>query len=99
MVEAAVFELEAQLTTILPGRTPCLRCLYPELNPEWTRRFPVFGAVSGSVGSMAALEAIKVLAGFGQPLAGRRLVYDLRDGSFRNLRAQRDPQCVECGRG
>lgn len=96
MVEAAVFELEAQLTTILPGLTPCLRCLYPELNPDWTRRFPVFGAVSGSVGSMAALEAIKVLAGFGRPLAGWRLLYDLRDGSFRKVRARRDPHCVDC---
>lgn len=99
MVEAAVYELEAHLTTILPGQTPCLRCLYPELSADWKRRFPVFGAVSGTVGSMAAMEAIKVLAGFGESLAGTLLTFDLRDFSFRRLRVRRDPACPECGAG
>ncbi|HAV63861.1 MAG TPA: MoeZ/MoeB, partial [Verrucomicrobiales bacterium] len=61
MVECAVFDLELHLTTLLPGRSPCLRCLYPEENPLWTRRFPVLGAVSGTAGSLAAMEAIKWL--------------------------------------
>lgn len=97
MVECAVYELEAHLTTILPGETPCLRCLYPENSTTWTRRFPVFGAVSGAMGSLAAMEAIKVLAGFGEPLRGRMLTYDLRDMSFRTYRVRRNPQCPECG--
>ena len=97
LVEAAVEELEARITTILPGQTPCLRCLYPELSPVWTRRFPVFGAVSGTVGSLAAMEAVKMLAGFGKPLLGVMLACDLRDMTFRRFRVRRDPRCRECG--
>ena len=99
MVECAVYELEAHLTTIIPGETPCLRCLYPDNSTTWTRRFPVFGAVSGSLGGMAALEAIKVLAGFGDPLKGRLLTYDLKDCSFRTLRVRRNVDCSTCGTG
>lgn len=97
MVECAVYELEAHLTTMLPGHTPCLRCLYPEPSPTWTRRFPVFGAVPGTVGCLAAMEAIKVLAGFGKPLYGQLLTCDLRDMSFRTLRLRRTPGCPDCG--
>ncbi|MBT5709169.1 MAG: HesA/MoeB/ThiF family protein, partial [Verrucomicrobia bacterium] len=97
MVECAVYELEAHLTTIVPGVTPCLRCLYPEKSTTWTRRFPVFGAVSASLGGMAALEAMKVIAGFGQPLTGRLLSYDLKDLSFRTLRVRRNVDCSTCG--
>ncbi len=96
LVECAMYELEAQLTTILPGRTPCLRCLYPEDPPAWKREFPVFGAVSGAVGCLAAMEAIKVLAGFGQPLTGRLLTCDLWDMSFRTRHLLRRPDCPEC---
>ncbi len=97
MVECAVYELEAHLTTILPGESACLRCLYPDPSTSWTRRFPIFGAVSGSLGGMAALEAIKVIAGFGQPLVGRLLTYDLKDFSFRTLRVRRNVDCSTCG--
>ncbi|MHC1764444.1 MAG: ThiF family adenylyltransferase [Verrucomicrobiia bacterium] len=97
LVEAAIEELEAYITTVLPGKTPCLRCLYPEPSRTWTRRFPVFGAVSGTVGCLAAMEAIKVLAGLGKPLFGVLLTCDLRDMTFRRLRVRRDPRCAECG--
>lgn len=96
MVEAAVYELEAHLTTIVPGETPCLRCLYPEDSTTWTRRFPVFGAVSAAVGALAAMEVIKVVGGFGQTLRGVLLACDLRDMSFRRYRVRRDPDCPEC---
>lgn len=97
MVECAMYELQCQITTIVPGETPCLACLYPEMPPVWKREFPVFGAVSGSVGCMAALEAIKVLAGFGDPLKGRLLSYDLRDVSFRTVGVPRRADCEVCG--
>ncbi len=97
MVECAMYELQAQMTTILPGQTPCLSCLYPEDPPTWKRQFPVFGAVSGAVGCMAAMEAIKLIAGFGQTLAGELLVFDLRDMSFQKCRISRDPSCRICG--
>jgi molybdopterin/thiamine biosynthesis adenylyltransferase len=98
MVDSAMYELEAQLTTFLPDRGPCLTCLYPGDPPGWRRQFPVFGAVSTMIGSMAAMEAIKVLSGLGEPLAGRLLVADLRDMSFRTVRLQRNPQCLVCGK-
>lgn len=96
LVECAMYDLEAQLTTILPGQTPCLKCLYPEDPPAWKREFPVFGAVSGTVGCLAAMEAIKVLAGFGETLAGQLLTMDLRDMTFRKRAIQRNPDCVVC---
>ncbi len=96
LVECAMYELEAQITTIVPGATPCLRCLYPEAPPSWTRQFPVFGAVSGSVACMAAMEVIKLVAGIGTPLLGRLLQYDLRDMSFHALPISRRENCECC---
>lgn len=78
VVEAAMYELEASLTVIRPPRTRRFRELVPDVPGGWTRRFPVFGAVSGTIACMAAMEAIKLLAGFGQPLDNRMLRMDLR---------------------
>ncbi|WP_206036020.1 HesA/MoeB/ThiF family protein [Crateriforma spongiae] len=96
LVEGAMYEMEAHLTTIIPGATPCLRCLYPELPQPWKRQFPVFGAVSGSVACMAAMEAIKLVSGLGDPLANRMLQMDLRDMSFRTLKIGRRESCSTC---
>ncbi|MBV8878395.1 MAG: HesA/MoeB/ThiF family protein [Planctomycetaceae bacterium] len=96
MVDSAMYELEAQLTTFLPGQGPCLTCLVPGDPPGWRRQFPVFGAVSTMIGSLAAMEAIKVLSGVGEPLVGRLLLADLRDMSFRTMRVQKDPNCLVC---
>ena len=96
MVECAMYELEAHLTTLIPGRTPCLRCLFPQQPPTWTRQFPVFGAVSGTVACMAAMETIKTIAGIGEPLAARLLKMDLRDMSFHRLNVTRRPDCPTC---
>ncbi len=97
LIECAMYDLQATVTTMIPGETPCLACLFPEPPPAWRREFPVFGAVSGTVGCIAAMEAIKVLAGVGTPLAGQLLSFDLRDMTFsrRNLRRRGD--CPVCG--
>jgi molybdopterin-synthase adenylyltransferase len=97
LVECAMYELEAQVTTVVPGRTPCLACLYPEPPPAWKREFPVFGAVAGVVGCLGAMEAIKVLAGLGEPLLGKLLTCDLRDMTFRKVTIHRRPGCRVCG--
>jgi len=97
LVECAMYELEAQITTVLPGKTPCVACLYPESPPAWRRRFPVFGAVSGTIGCLAAMEAIKILGGIGEPLAGRLVTMDLRAMNFRTLRIRRRADCPVCG--
>jgi len=89
-------EMEIQLTTVLPGQSPCLACLYPEEPPGWRRDFPVFGAVAATVGSLGAMEIIKIIAGLGETLAGKMLVGDLRDMSFRRVSIARRPQCRVC---
>ncbi len=98
LVDCSMYDLETRLTTVLPGRTPCLECLYPEPPPNWKRQFPVFSAVSCTVGSLAAMEAIKVIAGFGESLAGRLLLGDLRNMSFRTLPIARREDCAACRR-
>jgi molybdopterin/thiamine biosynthesis adenylyltransferase len=97
LVDCAMYDLEGQLTTIIPGRTPCLACLLPAEPPAWKREFPVLGAVAGTIGSLGALEAIKVLAGLGEPLLGRMLLCDLRGMSFRQVVLHRRPGCPVCG--
>jgi molybdopterin/thiamine biosynthesis adenylyltransferase len=97
LVDCAMYELEGQLTTVLPGKGPCLACLYPDAPQAWSRTFPVFGAVAGTVGCLGAVEAIKVLAGLGTPLVGELLTFDLRDMGFRKLTTRRRVDCAVCG--
>ena len=98
LVECAVFALELHVTTIIPGRTPCLDCIYPEDPAWWRRRFPVFGAVAGTAGCLGAVEVIKLLTACGEPLAGRMLIADLGSNSFRTVRVTRQPGCAVCGK-
>ncbi len=97
MIEGAMHGMQAYLTPIVPGKTPCLHCLYPE-DPEWEELgFPVLGAVSGLLGCLMALEAIKLLTGYGEPLLNRMLLYDASDMRFWKVSLQRDPGCPVCG--
>lgn len=97
LVDCAMYELEAQIITIIPGQTPCLACLYPEQPAAWKRKFPVFGAVSGTVACMGAMEAIKLISGLGEPLAGRLYSIDFRDMSFNITNIRKNPKCRCCG--
>jgi molybdopterin-synthase adenylyltransferase len=99
LVDCAMYDLEMQLTTVLPGRTPCLACLYAEEPSGWRREFPVFGATAGVVGCLGAMEAIKVLAGLGEPLYGKMLLCDLRDMTFRQTVLKRRADCPVCATG
>lgn len=96
MVECAMYELEAQITTVVPGKTPCLSCLHPEFPKTWKRRFPVFGAVSGTVGCIAAMEVIKQLTGLGSSLHNQLLSFDLRTMAFHKFAINRNLQCQVC---
>jgi molybdopterin/thiamine biosynthesis adenylyltransferase len=97
LVDCAMYEMEGRLTTIVPGRTPCLSCLSPDRPPNWSRQFPVFGAVASTVGSLAAMEVIKVAAGLGDPLTGRLLNFDLREMTFTTISISRRADCSVCG--
>ena len=96
LIECAMYDMEAQITTILPGQSPCLGCLYPEDPPAWKREFPVIGAVSATVANLAALEGIKLLAGFGELLTSKLLVYDARSMTFRKIAIHRRVDCAVC---
>ena len=97
MIEAAMNAMEAYLTTIVPGQTPCLTCLFPE-KPVWDRwGFGVLGAVSGTLACLTALEAIKLITGLGEPLRGYLLTMDLARAEFAKRHAYHDPNCPICG--
>ena len=97
LVECAMFELEAHITSFKPGVTGCLQCLYPEKPDYWQRRFPVFGAVAGMVGCLGAMEAIKIIADLGEPLYGRLLTCDLKSMKFNQVRLRPRSDCPVCG--
>ena len=97
IIDCAMYELTAQITTIIPGQTACLACRTPEPPATWKRQFPVFGAVSGAVACLGAMEAIKLICGLGEPLLDRLLMFDLRDMRFHTIRTARRTTCPVCG--
>jgi molybdopterin/thiamine biosynthesis adenylyltransferase len=97
LVEAAMNGAEGQLSVVRPGRTACLACRCGDGDPAWEPLgFPVLGAVAGTVGCLAATEAIKVATGWGEPLDGRLLAFDLENMIFQMLPVTRDPACPVC---
>ncbi|MBJ6368958.1 HesA/MoeB/ThiF family protein [Snuella sedimenti] len=97
LVDCAMYELEAQITTIVPGETACLSCLYPEQPVAWKRRFPVFGAVSGTIACLGAIEAIKLISGFGTPLTNRLLTMNMRTMDIQTIGIKQRKGCTVCG--
>jgi molybdopterin/thiamine biosynthesis adenylyltransferase/rhodanese-related sulfurtransferase len=100
VVHASVFRFEGQLTVFKPYQGPCYRCLYPtppppELAPGCSVA-GVLGVVPGIMGMLQTNEAIKVLLGIGESLAGRLLLFDALDGAFTELQLRRDPACPVC---
>jgi molybdopterin/thiamine biosynthesis adenylyltransferase len=97
LVDAAQWGMTGTLIVVQPGQTACLRCLYPD-DPPFEEHFPVVGAISSAIGSLAALEAIKLLAGCGEPLAGKMLLIDAYHGVTTQVALQRREDCPTCGR-
>jgi adenylyltransferase/sulfurtransferase len=100
LVSAAIHRFEGQAMTYLPGRSPCYRCLYPaspeDLVPNCATA-GVLGVLPGVMGSLQATEAIKILLGIGDTLAGRLLVYDALALTFDEFRFARRSDCAVCG--
>jgi len=96
IIDAAMYSMEGQVMTIVPGVTPCLACLYPEEPPHWKRRFPVIGAVSAMIGNMAVLEGIKLLTGVGKPSLGEMLYVDTLTMGLRKITISRRSDCHVC---
>jgi len=100
VIHASVFRFEGQLTTFIPYEGPCYRCLYPtppppELAPGCSVA-GVLGVVPGILGLLQANEALKVLLGIGETLAGRLLLFDALETEFTELKLRRDPNCPVC---
>ncbi|MDB5982501.1 MAG: molybdopterin biosynthesis protein MoeB [Pseudomonas sp.] len=101
LVSGAAIRLEGQLSVFDPRRdeSPCYHCLYGHGSEDdlTCSEAGVIGPLVGLVGSLQALEALKLLAGFGEPLVGRLLLIDALTSRFRELKVKRDPACNVCG--
>jgi molybdopterin/thiamine biosynthesis adenylyltransferase len=98
MVEAAMNGMEGYLFNVIPRVASCVHCVYPEDDPSWEELgFPVLGAVSGMLGCMMSLEAIKLLTGYGKPLLSQMVVFNTIDMEFRKVNIPKNDQCKVCG--
>lgn len=100
LIDASILKWEGQATTFLPGRG-CYRCLFPTPPPPGAvpscAEGGIIGAVAGFMGSLQALEAVKVLLGREETLANRLLIFDALSAEVRTLRWSRNPACPVCG--
>ncbi|HET9092462.1 MAG TPA: molybdopterin-synthase adenylyltransferase MoeB [Acidimicrobiales bacterium] len=101
VVHGSIFRFEGQVTVFAPYEGPCYRCFVPEPPPAELApscaEAGVLGVLPGIIGSMQAMETIKLLLGLGDPLVGRLLAYDALEQSFRTFNVRRDPECPACG--
>ena len=89
----AIYGFEGRATTIIPGKTACLRCLYQEVMPG---KIPVVGVTPAVIGCIQATEVIKYFLGMGELLLDRFLIYDGLSMRFTEVRLKKDPNCCEC---
>jgi len=92
-----IYGFEGQVTTIIPGKTPCLRCIFPEAPPRET--FPVIGVTPGIIGLIQATEVIKYITGIGELLLGKLLLWDGLDSWIEKVSVKKNPDCMDCGQG
>ncbi|MBN1546378.1 MAG: HesA/MoeB/ThiF family protein [Syntrophaceae bacterium] len=95
-VHGGVHSLMGEVTTIIPGKTPCFACLCQDV-PEQEEEIPVLGPLPGMIACVQVMEAIKYLAGFGTLLTGRMLFIDGSDMTFSTIGIERAKQCPVCG--
>ncbi len=101
VVHGSIFRFEGQVTIFDPYVGPCYRCMIPEPPPPELApscaEAGVLGVLPGIIGSIQAIETIKLVLDLGEPLVGRLLTYDSMDESFRTFKVRRDPSCPACG--
>ncbi|MGH3343978.1 MAG: adenylyltransferase/sulfurtransferase MoeZ [Carbonactinosporaceae bacterium] len=101
-VWGSIFRFDGQASVFWAEHGPCYRCLYPEPPPPGMvpscAEGGVLGVLCASVGSIQVNEAIKVLAGIGDPLVGRLMIYDALEMTYRAVNVRKDPECAICGK-
>jgi molybdopterin/thiamine biosynthesis adenylyltransferase/rhodanese-related sulfurtransferase len=101
-VWGSIYRFDGQASVFWADYGPCYRCLYPEPPPPGMvpscAEGGVLGVLCASIGSIQVNEAIKLIAGIGEPLAGRLMIYDALEMSYRTVRVQKDPECAVCGK-
>jgi molybdopterin/thiamine biosynthesis adenylyltransferase/rhodanese-related sulfurtransferase len=101
VIHGSIFRFDGQVTTFVPHKGPCYRCLYPEPPPAHLApscaEAGVLGILPGIIGVIQATEAVKLILGQGDPLVGRLLTYDSLKMKFRELKLRRDKTCPVCG--
>jgi molybdopterin/thiamine biosynthesis adenylyltransferase/rhodanese-related sulfurtransferase len=102
VVHGSIFRFDGQVTTFVPFKGPCYRCLYPEPPPAHLApscgEAGVLGILPGLIGVLQATEAVKLLLGLGETLSGRLLQYDSLGMTFRTFKLRRDDACPGCGK-
>lgn len=97
LFHAACYSFEGRVTTIIPGKTPCLRCIMPVLPEE--RKSPIMGVSPAMTGALQASEVIKYFAGIGTLLANKMLIFDSLNSIYKTIDIKRNPDCPSCGSG
>ena len=102
LIEAGVMHFDGMILTILPGKGPCFRCIFPSPPPEDVAGTGasrgIFGAIPGIVGCMEAVEAVKALLDIGNPLVGRLLLFSGLDMTWNEVKVSQNPDCPVCGK-
>ena len=100
-VYGSIFRFEGQVSVFDARTGPCYRCLFPTPPPPGSvpacGDAGVFGVLPGTIGTLQATEALKVLLGIGQPLIGKLLLYNALDTSFEFIKLRKNPNCMVCG--
>jgi adenylyltransferase/sulfurtransferase len=101
-VWGSIYRFDGQASVFWAEHGPCYRCLYPEPPPPGMvpscAEGGVLGVLCASIGSIQVNEAIKLLAGIGEPLVGRLMIYDALEMSYRQVKVRKDPECPLCGK-
>lgn len=95
-IHAGINGLLGEITTIIPGETPCFTCIFPQA-PAEDRAIPVFGVTPAIMAALQATEAIKLLAGFGDLLTGKMLYFNGETMESTVVDMIRNPECSVCG--
>ena len=99
-VYGSIFRFEGQVSVFWAEHGPCYRCLFPEPPPPGLvpscAEGGVLGILPGTIGTMQATEAIKLIVGIGEPLIGKLLLYDALAMSVDTVRLKKSPDCVIC---